>query len=324
MMKVSKLLLIGLLSSVVGDLKADSEYDYRLSAHLAPIEQTVTLGFESKVLKTINKGFSFGMYGEDWALSSSVNFSGDEQTWENDSFIDTAEFDQLGYDLNYSYYLDNWSFNASIGHNELEYLVTQYLPNPNFPVTTLINNVSANLNSTDKYYQLSVGYWLTLPSLSDNLAASFDLAATYVDTSGELFNQVTFVPLDENLEEFNEQRDIFTIGLEEQHWVTSFTASIDYAATLFKREFYWSLWSSYEYSADTEAKLSFRRKHPRAPHLPAPFPLDDENQPIAASESWTYGIDTNMKLTENTSLWLYIYDSDYFDTQYQLSVDYRF
>jgi len=115
--------------------------------------------------------------------------------------------------------------------------------------------------------------------------------------------------------------NVETFDLDGEQTLVSLSGSLDYAGQIGELDAYYSLWGSYEIS-DGELTLT-RAGRGRAP-IPRPFLFGNDNTPETEDQLLTLGADASVNISKATSLTLSVYDTDAFDTQYQLSVFHNF
>lgn len=319
-------------------LPTSAELNWYLGASISQIEQDITFNADSEnsvpsSLSALSKGFQLGASGENYSITASVNQAGDDAQWQQDNLSETASFDQNGFELSYSYYLDSWTINASYGQSSYQYDTKRALALPSQDRHFVDIQFVNTFENDDAFVELGVSRWFDLAEIDDNLAATLELSVTRYDSQGSqrAFSERVQLIQSDLADQIIADRD-FQLGVQseindvysETQLMLSISASLDYAAEVWQKDAYFSLWASYESNQGSEGQVTRTRAgRGRAP-IPTTIELDETNSPTAQESLTTIGFDSSINLTNKTSMTLSVFDSDSYDPQLQLSFFHNF
>lgn len=320
-------------------LPCQAEPSWYLGANLSQTKQEVSFFSNSETstnrsLSALATGLQVGLSQDNYSVTLSFNHASDDNQWLNGNSEEAANFKQQNWELSYSHYFDNWSVSASYGQSDYEFDTRQTFIGSTRGINFAEANIGTGFDNDDTFFELAASRWFNLSKLNSNLAASIEIAATVYQSTGlqllssELIQTVESEQATLFLQRFAQRtglqlgvENVETFDLDGKQTLVSLSGSLDYAGQIGELDAYYSLWGSYEIS-DGELTLT-RAGRGRAP-IPRPFLFGNDNTPETEDQLLTLGADASVNISKATSLTLSVYDTDAFDTQYQLSVFHNF
>ena len=312
--------------------------DIGLGYSLSNMSNPVSTDFDDIDLSTQGHSLQLSYNMEDWLFGASYSVANNSVTNNGDSASEnnsqiTASFDQIGYEFYSSYFVDNWTLSIAIGNNELDYEtnITRAFPNPQNPVLNEVHLTSQNY--TNQFLDVSVGYWLDLSKLTDDLSLSVDIGVTQYESEIYQSNAVIINQLRDSsiLDDFLNDRGV-DIGTQEETEITTtpsesiitISASLDHIFLVSDKAVFSSVWVSQEWSDEESSVINFSRSQDGRINNQT---FDGDNVFESSDATVTYlsfGVNSELLLTDNFSVSAGYSKTQDYDGQWQLGMFYQF
>jgi len=328
-----------LLLAVIGlPALAESEPDLGLGLYTGTSTQEIQFRRQVSKFDIQPLGLQLVASKDDWSLSGVLQQSNDSERWLSDTSHSQVNYDYTAFELTASYYLDDWSFSLTYGQSDSELEQSEYIARPNLNTDVISEQTGNRFTSDDRFWQATLGYWIEMSRISDNLAATVEASLGYFDSQsrvgrtqvvsqnrhGQLAEQFIDTLEDRNGEPIRFGESVLpSYDSNQGQWQIGVGLSLDYLQTWFDKDWLVSTWVNWDYLMDDDASLTLSHTGRGPNGIRRTISLDDELV-FEQQSLLSGGIELSLELTQSLSLSLGLSDSDGASTQTQVSVFYQF
>lgn len=299
----------------------------------AKLQQPVIDEDNNRTIDADNHNIQVSLGADNWLMGIALSTGDNSKLWSENRLDTTAKLEFSSHEWFFNYYWNNWIFNTAFGKSNTDYQFNNVRHYYGFNTLLVDRNDAKWFESNDSFIEFGTNYLYDLPEGFNDFSLSFELGATYYDTTGKQGSSVEFVQIkdDPRLAQFLESKEI-QIGVKtanefeisETLWIYSLGMTLDYSFAVLSQDALVSFWVENEMFSQKEGSIVASRLRNNNRIIRRELPLSESGEKTELQSLNSYGIDFNLAVTSNLSASVSVLDSDQSDLQWQIGLFYWF